>query len=154
MLLLLDHLPNVAAGTWLFNSTNRILIIFFVCKNEPVPSWVCRNFKMLITPAPQSLANALWFLPKVTGNPLTWKFWLLFLLTKCLLFLFFLKKKRLISAKALAVAGLSEIGRDRYGVFPLRGKLVCRFIYFYIIYEKGNRNRFVITRREMFFVRV
>eukprot|EP00931_Biecheleriopsis_adriatica_P085364 TRINITY_DN5975_c0_g1_i1.p1 TRINITY_DN5975_c0_g1~~TRINITY_DN5975_c0_g1_i1.p1 ORF type:complete len:1499 (+),score=431.09 TRINITY_DN5975_c0_g1_i1:1236-5732(+) len=27
------------------------------------------------------------------------------------------------SAKALAVAGLSVIGRDRYGVFPLRGKL-------------------------------
>merc|ERR1719353_2672429 len=26
------------------------------------------------------------------------------------------------SAKALAVAGLSVIGRDRYGVFPLRGK--------------------------------
>ena len=70
-------------------------------------------------------------------------------------FIFLKKKKRLISAKALAVAGLSEIGRDRYGVFPLRGKLVCRFIYFYIIYEKGNINvRFVITRREMFFVRV
>merc|ERR1719436_174509 len=28
------------------------------------------------------------------------------------------------SAKALAVAGLSVIGRDRYGVFPLRGKLL------------------------------
>eukprot|EP00913_Durusdinium_trenchii_P012831 g12047.t1 len=27
------------------------------------------------------------------------------------------------SAKALAVAGLSVVGRDRYGVFPLRGKL-------------------------------
>merc|ERR1719498_1659303 len=26
------------------------------------------------------------------------------------------------SAKALAVAGLSVVGRDRYGVFPLRGK--------------------------------
>jgi DNA topoisomerase-2 len=28
------------------------------------------------------------------------------------------------SAKALAVAGLSEVGRDAYGVFPLRGKLL------------------------------
>jgi DNA topoisomerase-2 len=28
------------------------------------------------------------------------------------------------SAKALAVAGLSVVGRDRYGVFPLRGKLL------------------------------
>ena len=28
------------------------------------------------------------------------------------------------SAKALAVSGLSVIGRDRYGVFPLRGKLL------------------------------
>jgi DNA topoisomerase-2 len=28
------------------------------------------------------------------------------------------------SAKALAVAGLSELGRDRYGVYPLRGKLL------------------------------
>ncbi|PWY98256.1 putative DNA topoisomerase II [Testicularia cyperi] len=28
------------------------------------------------------------------------------------------------SAKALAVAGLTEVGRDNYGVFPLRGKLL------------------------------
>ena len=28
------------------------------------------------------------------------------------------------SAKTLAVAGLSVIGRDRYGVFPLKGKLL------------------------------
>lgn len=28
------------------------------------------------------------------------------------------------SAKALAVSGLSEVGRDEYGVFPLRGKLL------------------------------
>lgn len=28
------------------------------------------------------------------------------------------------SAKALAVSGLSIIGRDRYGVYPLRGKLL------------------------------
>ena len=28
------------------------------------------------------------------------------------------------SAKALAVAGLGIIGRDRYGVFPLKGKLL------------------------------
>jgi DNA topoisomerase II len=28
------------------------------------------------------------------------------------------------SAKSLAVAGLSEVGRDNYGVFPLRGKLL------------------------------
>lgn len=28
------------------------------------------------------------------------------------------------SAKALAVTGLSVVGRDRYGVFPLRGKLL------------------------------
>lgn len=28
------------------------------------------------------------------------------------------------SAKSLAVAGLSVIGRDNYGVFPLRGKLL------------------------------
>merc|ERR1719215_1208266 len=28
------------------------------------------------------------------------------------------------SAKALAVAGLSVIGRDKFGVFPLRGKLL------------------------------
>jgi Type IIA topoisomerase (DNA gyrase/topo II, topoisomerase IV), B subunit len=28
------------------------------------------------------------------------------------------------SAKALAIAGLSVIGRDYYGVFPLRGKLL------------------------------
>lgn len=28
------------------------------------------------------------------------------------------------SAKSLAVAGLSVLGRDRYGVFPLRGKLL------------------------------
>lgn len=28
------------------------------------------------------------------------------------------------SAKSLAVAGLSEVGRDVYGVFPLRGKLL------------------------------
>jgi len=28
------------------------------------------------------------------------------------------------SAKALAVSGLSVVGRDRYGVFPLRGKVM------------------------------
>jgi DNA topoisomerase-2 len=28
------------------------------------------------------------------------------------------------SAKALAISGLSVVGRDRYGVFPLRGKLL------------------------------
>lgn len=28
------------------------------------------------------------------------------------------------SAKSLAVAGLSEVGRDYYGIFPLRGKLL------------------------------
>jgi len=28
------------------------------------------------------------------------------------------------SAKSMAIAGLSEIGRDKYGVFPLRGKLL------------------------------
>lgn len=28
------------------------------------------------------------------------------------------------SAKALAVAGLSIVGRDRYGVFPMKGKIV------------------------------
>ncbi len=28
------------------------------------------------------------------------------------------------SAKALAVSGLSELGRDRFGVFPLKGKLL------------------------------
>jgi len=28
------------------------------------------------------------------------------------------------SAKALAVSGLSVIGRDRYGIFPLKGKLL------------------------------
>lgn len=28
------------------------------------------------------------------------------------------------SAKALAVSGLGVVGRDRYGVFPLRGKLL------------------------------
>ncbi len=28
------------------------------------------------------------------------------------------------SAKALAVSGLTEVGRDNYGVFPLRGKLL------------------------------
>ena len=28
------------------------------------------------------------------------------------------------SAKALAVSGLSVVGRDKYGVFPLRGKLL------------------------------
>merc|ERR1719265_2488004 len=28
------------------------------------------------------------------------------------------------SAKALAIAGLSVIGRDKFGVFPLRGKLL------------------------------
>ncbi len=28
------------------------------------------------------------------------------------------------SAKSLAVAGLSVVGRDNYGVFPLRGKLL------------------------------
>lgn len=28
------------------------------------------------------------------------------------------------SAKAMAVAGLSEVGRDLYGVFPLRGKMI------------------------------
>ena len=28
------------------------------------------------------------------------------------------------SAKALAVSGLSIVGRDNYGVFPLRGKLL------------------------------
>ncbi len=27
-------------------------------------------------------------------------------------------------AKALAVSGLGVVGRDRYGVFPLRGKLL------------------------------
>ena len=27
------------------------------------------------------------------------------------------------SAKTLAVSGLSVVGQDRYGVFPLRGKL-------------------------------
>ena len=28
------------------------------------------------------------------------------------------------SAKALAVAGLSVVGRDNYGVFPLKGKML------------------------------
>ncbi|CAI2201372.1 14013_t:CDS:1, partial [Funneliformis geosporum] len=28
------------------------------------------------------------------------------------------------SAKTLAVAGLSKVGRDNYGIFPLRGKLL------------------------------
>lgn len=28
------------------------------------------------------------------------------------------------SAKTLAVSGLGVVGRDRYGVFPLRGKLL------------------------------
>lgn len=28
------------------------------------------------------------------------------------------------SAKSMAIAGLAEVGRDRYGVFPLRGKLM------------------------------
>ena len=28
------------------------------------------------------------------------------------------------SAKSLAVAGISVVGRDRYGVFPLKGKLL------------------------------
>lgn len=28
------------------------------------------------------------------------------------------------SAKALAVSGFSVVGRDKYGVFPLRGKLL------------------------------
>ena len=28
------------------------------------------------------------------------------------------------SAKTLAVSGLSVVGRDKYGVFPLRGKLL------------------------------
>ena len=28
------------------------------------------------------------------------------------------------SAKALAISGLSVVGRDHYGVFPLRGKLL------------------------------
>lgn len=28
------------------------------------------------------------------------------------------------SAKSLAVSGLGVIGRDRYGVFPLRGKIL------------------------------
>uniref|UniRef100_A0A6C0BF32 DNA topoisomerase (ATP-hydrolyzing) n=1 Tax=viral metagenome TaxID=1070528 RepID=A0A6C0BF32_9ZZZZ len=28
------------------------------------------------------------------------------------------------SAKSMAIAGLSEVGRDRYGVFPLRGKIL------------------------------
>jgi DNA topoisomerase-2 len=28
------------------------------------------------------------------------------------------------SAKTLAVAGLGVVGRDKYGVFPLRGKLL------------------------------
>lgn len=28
------------------------------------------------------------------------------------------------SAKTLAVSGLSVVGRDRYGIFPLRGKLL------------------------------
>jgi DNA topoisomerase-2 len=28
------------------------------------------------------------------------------------------------SAKALAISGLSVVGRDKYGVFPLRGKLL------------------------------
>lgn len=28
------------------------------------------------------------------------------------------------SAKALAVSGLTEVGRDNFGVFPLRGKLL------------------------------
>jgi len=28
------------------------------------------------------------------------------------------------SAKSMAIAGLSEVGRDRYGVYPLRGKLL------------------------------
>ena len=28
------------------------------------------------------------------------------------------------SAKTMAISGLSEIGRDRYGVFPLRGKMI------------------------------
>jgi DNA topoisomerase-2 len=33
------------------------------------------------------------------------------------------------SAKALAMSGIEQLGRDCYGVFPLRGKVVnCREI--------------------------
>ena len=28
------------------------------------------------------------------------------------------------SAKSMAIAGLSEVGRDKYGVFPLKGKVL------------------------------
>ena len=36
------------------------------------------------------------------------------------------------SAKSLAVAGLSVVGRDKYGVFPLKGKVYVVYIYIYI----------------------
>jgi hypothetical protein len=36
----------------------------------------------------------------------------------------FLKCNLYRYTKALAVSGLSVVGRDRYGVFPLRGKLL------------------------------
>lgn len=52
------------------------------------------------------------------------------------------------SAKSLAVAGLGVVGRDKYGVFPLKGKVLnvreathkqvgVKFIYhkYFIIYE-------------------
>lgn len=32
------------------------------------------------------------------------------------------------SAKTLAVAGLGVVGRDRYGVFPLKGKMLPFFL--------------------------
>ena len=35
------------------------------------------------------------------------------------------------SAKALAVAGLGVVGRDNFGVFPLRGKMLnVRYVFF------------------------
>ena len=32
-------------------------------------------------------------------------------------------QRPVVASQALAVAGLSVLGRDRFGVFPLRGKL-------------------------------
>lgn len=44
------------------------------------------------------------------------------------------------SAKALVMSGLAVIGRDRYGVFPLRGKLlnVREATHRQVSYRKGS----------------
>lgn len=60
------------------------------------------------------------------------------------------------SAKTLAVAGLAVIGRDRYGVYPLRGKMLNvregshkQVIYNFYLFNLKQELEFILTKSLM-----